>query len=232
MAAGYDDWKARAREHLAAGRALDALSCFRQAARLRPRASAPLVGIADALWRLGLAQEAIARWREVLERKPDHLGAAMSLAEAAAFVGDDASAASAAARVVAGAPGESRAAFIVACASLGDPALRDAASAELVRLVAAAPALVRQPHLARMLARALADDTGDRLPLARALAPAAEELPLALVAQVVSLVPPAAIRERLERIVDGDDVDEWRILALALPRMQGGAGADAMRVAH
>jgi predicted O-linked N-acetylglucosamine transferase (SPINDLY family) len=227
MAATYDDWKERAREHLAQGRPLDALTCFRHAARLRPRAPAPLVGIADALWRLGQPHDAIATWRELVARRPDHAPGWLAIAEAVAFVGDDAGAREAASHVAAAMPGDPRAAFIIACAGLADAATRDDASASLVDLVRADPAIVRPPHFAGLLARALAVDANACKPLREALAAQAAHLPLALFAEVVGFVAPDAARAAVDRNDAGTDADAMRMVALRIAGRAGAADGDA-----
>ncbi|HEY7944988.1 MAG TPA: hypothetical protein VIH15_10840, partial [Casimicrobiaceae bacterium] len=196
MAASYNDWKKRAHAHLAEGRAIDALSCFRKAARMQPRAREPFSGIAESLWRLGKLHEAIAAWREAATRMPNYLPTWQALAEAATFVGDDALALQAATRILATSPNDARARFIDASALLADAAQPgtqcdatqlDAACSTLAGLVETAPAIVRTPHMAQALARALSKCAADScLSLRRALAAFADTMALDLVAQVAS----------------------------------------------
>jgi predicted O-linked N-acetylglucosamine transferase (SPINDLY family) len=227
MAATYDDWKDRAREHLAQGMPLDALTCFRHAARLRPRAPAPLAGIADALWRLGRPHDAIAAWRELVARRPDHAAGWLAIAEAAAFVGDDAGVRDAASHVAAAMPDDPRAAFIVACARLADASTRDDACASLVELVRANPAIVRPPHFAGLVARALAADATACIPLRETLAANAANLPLALFAEVVPFVSPGAARAAVARNDVDADPDALRVIALRIAERARAGDGDA-----
>jgi protein O-GlcNAc transferase len=223
VAATYDDWRERARAHLAAGNALDALSCFRHAARLRPDARGPRAGIAESLWRLGRPLDAIGVWREALQHHPDHLPMWQALADAAAFVGDPALASEAAARVLAADPQHRRARVIEACVRLADPATRDAAADDLWQALAAAPHLARQPHLARMLANALgALPGGACADLRRALATlvtadrSAPQWPLATIAAAAASLPTALLSDAVLRDVPAAETDDLRLLACAL----------------
>ncbi|MEP7061712.1 MAG: hypothetical protein ABI881_04915, partial [Betaproteobacteria bacterium] len=220
MAVTYTDWLARAREHLAAGRALDALSCFRKAARQRPRALAPFAGIADSLWRLGKPREAIVAWQEAGARMPEHLPTWQAITEAATFIGDDAVAQESAARVLAAAPADRRARFVDACGRLAEAATREAALETLAELVATASRMtVRVPHMARALARALSQcEADDTLPLRRALAAHADALDLALVAHIAPDVPANLLQRRIDAVLATGDPEDLRLLAVSLSR--------------
>ena len=227
MAVSYDDWLARAREHLAASLALDALSCFRKAARAKPGARAPIVGIAEALWRLGKPHEAVAAWREAAQRTPNEPRGWQSLADAAAAVGDDVLANEAALRVLAGAPHGRRARFIADTARLVDPSTREEAAAALISLLQQAPHLARSPHLGHALARALAKvGVDDCVALRKLLAADPIDLQTSLVGQVAAFVPLAVLRTIVDRDVAIDDIDDMRVLALAIARGMSGRDAD------
>jgi tetratricopeptide (TPR) repeat protein len=224
MAASYDDWIGRAQAHLAEARPIDALSCFRKAARRAPRAIEPCSGMAESLWRLGRTQEAIAAWREALARSPGHLPTWQALAQAATFVGDDALAVQAAQQVRASMPRNTHARFVAACADLGAPASRDAACAVLQDIFAAKPHFLNRPGVAHALARAMAPlDAGDCHALRSALASRADAIPLDLLAGVALFAATDVLRARVDGAHSAEDADSLRQIANTLAR---GAGAD------
>jgi hypothetical protein len=218
MAASYDDWIGRARTHIAEGRPIDALACFREAARLGPGAVDPLRGMAESLWRLGKAREAVAAWREAATRNAGDLPSWQALAEAALFIGDDALAREAAGHVRAGAADNKVARFVEACEGLASPDTRAAACAALEAMIASKVHLVRRPHMAGALARALAAVGPNECEgLRRLLAAQAANLPFELVPAIAPRVQPALLRARIDAAGAGD-VDALRRVAVALPR--------------
>ncbi len=231
MAAAYGDWLARARTHLDDGRVLDALSCFRKAARLAPRAGEPLDGIADALWRLGKPEEAIVAWREAVARNPGNVPAWQAIADAASLVGDDALAGEATAHVLKAAPENKRALFVDACARLADPQAQATACVTLLEIVKSRPRLLERPQMARPLVRALArSGPGICLPLRKAIAAHADALALDLVAQVAPWVEPSKLRARLDMRCAPGDIDALRVIANALASHATGQAADQTRL--
>src|SRR5258708_39216561 len=117
-ALGYTDWLARGRAHQREGRPVDAMLCFRQAARLEPLATDPRFHLGEVLWQLGLFAEAVAAWRDACAAGPDHPAAYYALAEALLATGDAAGAREAASRVAALAPDNPRRIAIEATARL------------------------------------------------------------------------------------------------------------------
>ena len=229
MAASYDDWIGRARAHLAEARPIDALSCFRKAARLAPRAIEPCTGMAESLWRLGKTLEAIAAWREALARSPEHLPTWQALAQAATFVGDDALAVQAAEHVRASMPGNTHARFVIACANLGLPAIRDAACTALQDIFASKPHFLKRPGVAHALARAMARvDAGDCRPLRSALAARADVMPLDLLASVAVYAATDVLRARIDEAHLAEDADGLRQIAYALAQGIGVGGDGEM----
>jgi predicted O-linked N-acetylglucosamine transferase (SPINDLY family) len=219
MAASYDDWIGRAQAHIAEARPIDALACYREAARLAPGAADPLRGMADSLWRLGKAHEAVAAWREAVTRNPGDLSSWQALAEASIVVGDDALAREAARHVRASAPGTRVASFIEACAGLASPQTRDAACATLEAMIASKPHVVRRPHMAALLARALAAlDMSECEGLRRALAAHAANLSFELLPAIAPFVHAGVLRARIAAAGEAGDVDALRRVALALAR--------------
>ena len=76
------DWLARGRAHQREGRAVDAMLCYRRAARAAPKAADPRYHLGEVLWQLGRAAEARAAWRETTALSPRHVAARQALAEA------------------------------------------------------------------------------------------------------------------------------------------------------
>ncbi|HEV8502734.1 MAG TPA: tetratricopeptide repeat protein [Casimicrobiaceae bacterium] len=226
MAASYDDWISRAREHIAEARPIDALTCYREAARLGPGTAEPLRGMADSLWRLGKTREAVAAWREAVTRQVDDLPSWQALAEASIFVGDDALAQEAARHVRAGESGNRFARFIEACHELASPQTRATACAALEAIVVSKLRFIRRPHVAGALARALAAiDQDECQGLRRALAAHAASLPFDLMPAVAPLAAADVLRARIDSASVTDDLDALRRVALAMGRDELGQRA-------
>ncbi len=225
MAVAFSDWIEIGRTHLTEGRAIDALSCFRKAARLQPRAYGPFVGIAESLWRLGRTREAIAAWQEAAERLPSHLPTWQSIMHAATFVGDDAIALQAAERVQSVMPTDVRARYVIALAKLADPAERDAMLERLPRLIERAPSVLRAPFMGLALARAL--DASDAIApprLREMIADRVELVVLGLVGHAASHIPAEALAARVEAAAAAEELDALRKLALAISALAAGDG--------
>src|SRR6185369_8138215 len=92
---------ARGRSHLREGLAVDAMLCFRQAARAEPRASDPRFHLGEVLWQLGMLPAAMTAWRDACEVDPTHAATHFALAEALLATGDAIGARDLAARVLA-----------------------------------------------------------------------------------------------------------------------------------
>ncbi|MEO8975268.1 MAG: tetratricopeptide repeat protein [Casimicrobiaceae bacterium] len=217
MAVSFAEWNELGRAHLVGGRAIDALSCFRKAARLQPRAYPPLSGIAEALWRLGRPHDAIAAWLEAADRLPSHLPTWQSIMQAAMFVGDDTLAARAAAHVREVSPRDSLAQFIEALALLADPAQRPATGEKLRALLQRMPVMLRTAYMGRALARALGGCALDDCPqLREMLARHVDEIALDLVAHAAAGLSIAQIAARIDAEIGDDDLEGLRKLALRL----------------
>ncbi|MBS0321705.1 MAG: tetratricopeptide repeat protein [Proteobacteria bacterium] len=212
--AEYRKWVERAREHRDAGRALDALTCYRRAARIAPQAVAPHWNIGRLFWQLGRPRDAVAAWRRVIERAPEHVMAWQAQADAALFARDFATARTASAAALALAPDEPRMRLIAALVAdtVDGPTVTER--------VLAAPALTDEPHIARMVAEVLRRPVAGRgwEPLQRALAAREVKEPW-LLAALGPHATDAAIEAWLATAeTDGrdDDLDALRALAVGL----------------
>ena len=166
----FAQWLARGRAHQWEGRPVDAMLCFRQAARLDAHAPDPRFHLGEVLWQLGRLPAAVAAWREATAIAPAHVAAWTAIAEASLAGGDHAAALEAALRVLALTPGDARAEAIAGIASLA--AGGEGAPARIAAALAAAPALVGVPTVAGPLALAVAAaPTPDTDALLAALAP-------------------------------------------------------------
>jgi predicted O-linked N-acetylglucosamine transferase (SPINDLY family) len=146
------DWIARGRTHQHEGRPVDALLCFRRASRADPRAPDPHFVLGEVLWQLGRLPEAVGAWQEAARIDPTYLAPWQAIAEARLATGDEAGAREAAERVLALAPGNTRARLILGIVRLGsEPAAAD----EIGRALDDEPALAGVPTLAGPLALAL-----------------------------------------------------------------------------
>ena len=153
----YAQWFERGRAHQREGRAIDAMLCYRRAARADPRASDPHFVLGEVLWQLGRPAEAITAWREGARLSPAHLAPAQALAEALLATGDFAAARVAAERVLALAPGDSRATLIGAIAAIAtnERASDSEPFATAARALENEPRFLAVPALAGPLATAL-----------------------------------------------------------------------------
>ena len=116
--AEYAEWIARGRRHQIEGRPVDAMLCFRQAARAEATAPDVQFHLGEVLWQLGRLLEAIAAWREAVRLDPHFAAPAQALAEALLAVGDGATARAAADRVLVLIPGDIRAEAIAGISAL------------------------------------------------------------------------------------------------------------------
>ncbi len=82
------EWVARGREHQQHGRIVDALLCYRRAARSEGSGAEASLYMGEAYWQLGMVGEAVAAWREAVRRAPTHLGARHALTESLMEAGD------------------------------------------------------------------------------------------------------------------------------------------------
>ncbi|MEP7275191.1 MAG: tetratricopeptide repeat protein [Betaproteobacteria bacterium] len=147
------DWLERGRQHQWHGRPVDAMLCFRRAAREAPPAMEPRFHLGEVLWQLGRLPDAIACWREAVQIAPDHPAAQMALAEALLGTGDARGATAVAARRLEHHPRDARAQAIAAIALL--PVDPQAAVETLLESLRRMPELVGVTSIAGTLARVL-----------------------------------------------------------------------------
>ena len=174
----FANWVLRGRAHQQEGRPADALPCFRRAAREDPRSPLPHYHLGEALWQLGLVDDAQRAWHAAADRDRTFVPPRLALAEAALARGDYAAARALAGDAVAAAPDDARARLTLAAsgAALGD---HDALADTAARVAAdAAPAAA--PALASALAAALRAGGAGHDALVAALAPHVAALPLPL----------------------------------------------------
>lgn len=227
-ASHYARWLARGREHQQALRPLDAIQCFRRAAREWPQGVEARFHLGESLWQLGRLGEAIEAWRAALHADPGFLPAWQALAEATLGTGDATAAAVAAQGVLERAPGNARAAAVHAIAGYSNPG--DAPSATrtpaLIAALAHAPEWLGVPALGGALAVALEHHPDAQLQealaeAARAMVPSA--LHPRLHALLCEIETDAARREAwcaamAERPLGLDDHDALRHAARAAQR--------------
>lgn len=84
----YAQWLSRGRTHQTAGRAIDALLCYRRALREAPDGADAQFHAGEIAWHLGNHAEAIAAWRRAVTGSPQHLPSWHALADALAATGD------------------------------------------------------------------------------------------------------------------------------------------------
>ena len=112
--AGYTKWVERGNAHLAAGRAIDALVCYRQALRGNENGGEARFQLGRIAWQLGNTADAIGLWRLVAESShgegspPVDMLAWRALADSLAMLGRFDEAAAAAAEVLARRPQSKR----------------------------------------------------------------------------------------------------------------------------
>jgi len=223
----YEEFLARGRAHQGEGRAVDAMLCFRQAARLAPRATDPRFHLGEVLWQLGLLPEAIAAWREACAVGPGHAAPHYALAEALLAVGDAAGARDIAGRVLTLAPDNPRRSTIHATARLilaegtsSDARAERAAAAEVIaEALAREPALRAVPSIAGPLAVAL-----DRLPEGEERDGLFDSI-VAVAAGDAAAIPALLLALACERLPPGADSDA--LFAQALRRGYGASDHDA-----
>ena len=221
------DWLARGREHAAAGRFVDAMWCFRRAARLDPRSADARFLLGESLWHLRRGGEARAAWQDALRVDGSHMPAHHALAEACLAAGDATAARDVAQVALAAFPGNDRLTAVVAIAALalGQPDEGERADADLVRALTQEPHLLAVPALGGALAHAL-----DRVP--RDTARLALTGLLAGLPQWLFYAPPLLLALVLEdALVEATTVSA--LLAAARARPYAPAEHDALRrVAH
>ena len=209
----FADWVLRGRAHQQEGRPADALPCFRRAAREDPRSPLPHYHLGEALWQLGLVDDAQRAWHAAADRDRAFVPPRLALAEAALARGDYAAARALAGDAVAAAPDDARARLTLAAsgAALGD---HDALADTAARVAAdAAPAAA--PALASALAAALRAGGAGHDALVAALAPHVAALPLPLVAALAEAGAPVAADIASRRFALAD-LPAMRRLAVAL----------------
>jgi predicted O-linked N-acetylglucosamine transferase (SPINDLY family) len=184
VASAYADWLQRGLGHMGAGRPIDAILSFRRAMAASPGAADVRFRLGEALWQLGLVDEAVQSFRDAAQADAGFVAPRMAVAEAELARGDYAAARTAAAEALVLSPAQVRAqaAHSVAAAALGD----SAALATLARSLTAQPDLVLLPAYAPALAHALENSPSDavRDGIVAQLVPRLAELPSALLAPV------------------------------------------------
>ncbi|MDQ6620779.1 MAG: tetratricopeptide repeat protein, partial [Pseudomonadota bacterium] len=86
-------WLARGRAHQDAGRAVDAMLCYRRAVRADAQSGEAHLHLGEVLWQLGRLNEAIIAWRDAVRVDPKGLQSHLALAEGALATADFAQAA-------------------------------------------------------------------------------------------------------------------------------------------
>ena len=84
----YAEWVARGRRHQAEGLPVDAMLCFREAARADATGPDVHFHLGETLWQLGRIPDAIAAWREAFRLEPRFAAPVQALAEACLALGD------------------------------------------------------------------------------------------------------------------------------------------------
>lgn len=216
------EWLERGRRHQWGRRPVDAMLCFRRAAREAPAAMEPRFHLGEVLWQLGRLPDAIASWREAAEIAPDHPAAQMALAEALLGTGDSDGARAVAMRRLERHPRDARARAIVAVADLARDTLPsvDALVASLRKM----PELLGVTSIAGTLARAI-----DRVEIAAA-APVQDEIAaLDPAASRVAAMPATLVAQTLERAAAAASPRFAPWLAAALARPWAAVDHDAVR---
>jgi tetratricopeptide (TPR) repeat protein len=127
----YAQWLSRGRTHQAAGRAIDALLCYRRALRESPQGVEAQFHAGEIAWHMGHRAEAIAAWRSASAASPRHLPSWHALADALAANGEIDASRDAVTRVLELRPDEPRAGKLrlLLDAAIGAPAERSLAHA-------------------------------------------------------------------------------------------------------
>jgi len=215
--AAFTEWIARGRAHQQAGRPADAIPCFRRATRELPGSPVPSFHLGEALWQLGLTQQAVDAWRASASLDARFVPPRMALTEVALTRGEHAAALGLAREVVALQPDDTRAraTLIAVRAALGEAgALAEAAAA-----FKQSPELAHAPTLATVLATALGQDRDAAAVLVTTLAPHVATVPPILVAALAEHgvpLPPSLAGRRWTP----DDLDALRRIALAVTATQ------------
>ena len=219
-ASAYAEWLQRGRDHIAAARPIDALLCFRRAAKEDARGADARFLQGEVLWQLGLTDDAMRAWRDAAKADSKFLAARQALAEGLLAQGAHAGARIAAAEGLAIAPADVRvqAAHAVAGAALGDTA----AFATCATLLSAQPQLALLPAYAPALAVALAQAPRDapRASLVANLLPHASNMPSILLAAIVTDAfaddLPALVATLRTRTWHRDEIDALRRIIVAV----------------
>jgi predicted O-linked N-acetylglucosamine transferase (SPINDLY family) len=239
----YVQWMARGRNHQLADRPLDALQCFRRAAREWPRGVEARFHLGEALWKLGRLDEGLRAWREAASTEPRFLAAWQALAEASLGMGDAQGAREAAERVLGIKPRDSRAQAVKAIAAYADDEMPLSARVEGVkRALARRATWLALPAfsgaLALALERAGADETlVERIRVVAEEAGAEQQLHPRMHALVCEHVAArtapddAWFARMLERDLPAEDHDALRRVAYAAARA-GVASAPALALAY
>jgi protein O-GlcNAc transferase len=222
----YREWLARGRKHHAEGRVADALPCYRRAAQEELSGTEARLHLGEALWQLGLRDDAIGAWRDAVRVGAAFLPARLTLADALLTRGDYAGAADVAAGTLALVPGHPRARVEADVAAV--------AGGNAARLPALCEQLAGEPALGEVpaLAQALGAAPADALPptqwsaLTSALVARAGSLPRALLAVLAERggLPADAVTLSDWR---HDDAEALRRLACAWQRTDPAASARA-----
>ena len=210
--AAFSEWIARGRAHQQAGRPADAIPCFRRAARELPASPVPSFHLGEALWQLGLADQAVSAWRASAAHEARFVPPRMALVEVALTRGELAAARVLADEVVASQPDDARAraTLLATRAALGE---RDAL-AQAAAAFSQSPELAHAPTLATALAAAITQGRDASAVLANALAPHVATLPAVLVAALAECGVPLPATLAGRRFTP-DDLDALRRIALA-----------------
>lgn len=220
-------WRERGRTHQAEGRAIDAMICFRRAARLDPRGADTRFHLGEVCWQLALSADAIAAWQEALSVDPRHFPAACALAESLLATGDWRAARDAADRALTLFPHAARITAIrgIALLALGEAAADPSHAAAILKALARKPKLLSVPTIAAPLAAAL--DAAAPGPMRNALLDGLASMGAALGTAPARLV--AAVVERAFEKNAGNDAAVADLLGVASTRAYAFADHGAMR---
>ena len=219
-AGGHADWLQRGLVHARAGRPIEAVLCFRRAIKDNAQVAQARFHLGEALWQLGMADEALQSWRESATADERFVAPRLALAEALLARSDYAGARAAAAAALTMAPGDVRAqeSHAAAAAALGDAAALHA----FAKLLSGQRQLALRPAYAPALARALDHAPHDafRNDFVAELVPLAAGMPSVLLAPVVTDAfanSPAALTEVLRtRTWQRSEIDALRRVIVAV----------------
>jgi tetratricopeptide (TPR) repeat protein len=203
-------WFARGQAHRRAGRAVDALLCYREALAADRYAIQARFHLGEALRDLGRDGDAFDAWHTVLTVQPGHLPTLLAFGAAARRIGKTAESAEAYRRAMAFEPQSRQARYGLALTRLA--AGEGDACAEIQRSIAAGIAFADLQDLPRLLLTA-ADSSQKQALLGELAAQANDGAPDWLTAM---LAQDAAARGEIDRalaIIDqalGDCVGEWK----------------------